>query len=164
MKISKFTKKKKKKKKCPRHHHCAMKTIFQLEKKVTKSSQHKLNWIRLKSIFIRFCLKYHKSIFKCCSKTINAKGIVLKKKKTGFALYHDKAFEREKFQKEKKTCEHNLIKWRTKLNWFRTKSKVKKMLVKKSNFQIEVEDSCNYLARSDKETKDKWTQRICFFF
>jgi hypothetical protein len=32
------------------------------------------------------------------------------KKKTGFALYHDKAFEREKFQKEKKTCEHNLIK------------------------------------------------------
>jgi len=27
LKISKFTKKK-----CPRHHHCAMKTIFQLEK------------------------------------------------------------------------------------------------------------------------------------
>jgi hypothetical protein len=32
------------------------------------------------------------------------------KKKTGFALYHDKAFERKKIQKEKKTCEHNLIK------------------------------------------------------
>jgi hypothetical protein len=140
-----------------------MKTIFQMEKKVTKSSQHKLNWIRLKSIFIRFCLKYHKSIFKCCSKTINAKGIVFKKKNWVCPLSWQ-SFWKEKIQKEKKTCEHNLIKWRTKLNWFRTKSKVKKMLVKKSNFQIEVEDSYNYLARSDKETKDKWTQRICFFF
>jgi hypothetical protein len=55
-------------------------------------------------------LKCYKSIFKCCSsKTIYAKGIVSKKKETGFALYHDKAFEK-KIQQEKKTCERNLIK------------------------------------------------------
>jgi hypothetical protein len=34
---------------------------------------------------------------------------LFKKKETGFALYHDKAFEK-KIQQEKKTCERNLIK------------------------------------------------------
>jgi hypothetical protein len=35
---------------------------------------------------------------------------LFKKKETGFALYHDKAFEKKKIQQEKKTCERNLIK------------------------------------------------------
>jgi hypothetical protein len=37
------------------------------------------------------------------------KELFKKKKETGFALYHDKAFEK-KIQQEKITCERNLIK------------------------------------------------------
>ena len=82
-------------------------------------------WNATKVFLLGFVWNITKVFSNVAAKPLMLKELFLKKKNWVCPLSWQ-SFWKEKIQKEKKTCERNSIKWRTKLNWFRTKSKVKK--------------------------------------